>query len=45
MLRESHTQERGGVKEVKKVHKVDVLPIKNEYRSFKPVEITKRRGM
>jgi hypothetical protein len=33
------------VKEVKKVNVVDVLSVQEEYRIFKPIEITIRRGL
>jgi hypothetical protein len=35
----------GKKKEVKKVHMVDVLPYKNEYRIFKLVETAIRREL
>jgi hypothetical protein len=38
-------REGGWKKEVKKVNMVDGLLIKNEYRIFKPDEITIRRGL
>jgi hypothetical protein len=43
MKNRSHTREGGWKKEVKKMNMLDVLSI--EFRIFKPVEITVRRGL